>query len=151
MQAGGTLQLGGDLLGNTRNVGQWLPQGTLSFTSGAHQMEAMSLDLGNVPNGYVHNFGYGTISLASGAQVTLVDQYTNSAEPPHESVYTTSLIVPSGSTLNLNGLHLYASLTQIGGTVTGGAVSQTPDNGGSLTVGNSAPGTISVARADRNK
>ncbi len=147
MQAGGTLQIGGDFLGNTRNVDQWLPQGTLSFTSGAHQMEAMSLDVGNVPNGYVHNFAYGTISLASGAQVTLVDQSTNSAGPPPECVYATSLIVPSGSTLNLNGFHLYARLTQIGGTVTGGAVSQTPDIGGPLTLGNSAPGTISAAGA----
>jgi RHS repeat-associated protein len=147
MQAGGTLQVDGNLLGNTRNVDQWLPQGILSFTSGAHEMEAMSLDLGNVPNGYVDNFAYGTISLASGAQVTFVDQFTNSAEPPPECVYTTSLIVPSGSTLNLNGLHLYARLTQIGGTVTGGAVSQTPDIGGPLMLGNSAPGTISAAGA----
>ena len=147
IQAGGTLQVGGDLLGNTRNVDQWLPQGTLAFTSGAHQMEAMSFDFGNVPDGYVHNFAYGTISLASGAQVTLVDQSTNSAEPPHESVYTTSLIVPSGSTLNLNGLQLYAALTQIGGTVTGGAVSQIPANGGPLTLGISAPGSLSAAGA----
>ncbi len=147
MQEGGTLQLGGDLLGNTRNVDKWLPDGTLSFASGAHQMEAMSLDLGNLPDGYVHNFAYGTISLAPGAQVTLVDRFTNSAEPPAECVYTTSLIVPSGSTLNLNGLHLYATFTQIAGTVTGGAVTQTPAHGGPLTLNTIAPGTISAAGA----
>ena len=147
MQVGDTLQLGGDLLGNTRNVGQWLPNGTLSFTAGAHQLEAMSFDFGNVPNGYTQNFAYGTISLAAGAEVTLVDQFTNSAEPPRESVYATSLMVPSGAVLNLNGLHLYASLVQIAGTVTGGAVSQTPEDGGPLTLGTSAPGALSAAGA----
>jgi len=147
MQAGDTLQLGGDLLGNTRDVGQWLPNGTLSFASGAHQLEAMSFDFGNVPNGYTQNFAYGTISLAAGAEVTLVDQFTNSAEPPRESVYATSLMVPSGAALNLNGLHLYASLVQIGGTVTGGVVSQTPENGGPLALGTSAPGALSAAGA----
>jgi len=145
LQAGGTLWLGGDLLGNTRNVDQWLPQGTLFFTSGAHQMEAMSSDLGNVPNGYVHNFAYGTIALASGAQVTLVDESTNSAEPPPECVYTASLIVPGGSTLNLNGLHLYASLTQIGGTITNGTISQVTNNGAALVFSTSTPGTLSAA------
>jgi RHS repeat-associated protein len=146
-QAGGKLQISSNLLGNTQNVDQWLPQGTLSFTSGAHEMEAMSVDLGNVPGGYEQNFAYGTISLASGAQVTLVDQSTNSAGPLPECVYTTSLIVPSGSTLNLNGLHLYAGLTQIAGTVAGGTVSQAVNNGGPLTLGGSVPGNIPAAGA----
>jgi len=145
MQAGDTLQLGGDLLGNTRNVGQWQANGTLAFTSRAHQLEAMSFDFGNVTNGYVHNFAYGTISLASGAVVTLVDQFTNSAEPPQECVYATSLVVPSGSTLNLNGLHLYSTFAQISGTVTAGTISQTPTPGGPLTLGSNAPASLFAA------
>ena len=72
----------------------------------------MSQDQGNVANGYVNNFAYGTISLDSGAQVTLVNQYTNSSGPSPECVYVNSLFVPSGDTLNLNGLHLYARLFQ---------------------------------------
>ncbi len=147
MQSGCTLRVGGDLLGNTRNVDQWQPAGTLSLTAGAHQLEAMSQDFGNVSAGYVKNFAYGLVSLDTGAQVTLVDQSKNTASSAPECVYANSIIVPPGSLLGLNGLHLYARLTQIGGSVTGGNVSQVPDEGGPVTLGSSTPGTISAAGA----
>jgi hypothetical protein len=146
-QPGATVQVNSHLLGNTRNVDQYTPKGILLFTSGSHLLEAMSLDLGNVPNGYVNNFAYGTISLAAGAQVTLVDQSTNSAGPPPEAVYVNSLIAPAGSSLNLNGLHLYAGLTQIAGTITNGTISQVPNNGGTLAFSTSMSGTLSAPGA----
>ncbi len=146
-QVGGTIKLGGNLLGNTRNADQYTPQGTLEFAPGSHLFEAMSQDLGNVANGYVNNFAYGTISLDSGAQVTLVDQSTNSPGPPPECVYADSLIAPAGSSLNLNGLHLYAVWAQIAGTITNGTVSQVPDNGNPLILSTGAPGNVSVAGA----
>jgi RHS repeat-associated protein len=146
-QFGGTLQMGGSLLGNTHNSTQYSPQGNLTFTSGTNFLEAMSSDMGKVAAGYVNNFAYGSISLQSGVQVTLVDQYTNSSATSPECVYVNSLVVPSGSTLNLNGLHLYTRLTQISGTISGGTVSQVPDNGGPLTLGVNTPGSITNAGA----
>ena len=53
-------------------------------------------------------------------------------------------MVPSGSTLDLNGLHLYARAVQIDGTVVGGSISQLPDSG-ALSLNTSTPGKIAVA------
>ena len=40
-----------------------------------------------------------------------------------EALYVNTLIVPSGATLNLDGLHLYARTEQVNGTIVqGGAV-----------------------------
>ena len=39
------------------------------------------------------------------------------------AVYVNTLVVSSGATLNLNGLHLYAIHTTIAGTITGGVIS----------------------------
>ena len=146
-EPGATFQVSSNLLGNTRNVNQYTPEGTLLFTSGSHLLEAMSQDLGNLPTGYVNNFAYGTMSLASGAQVTLVDQFTNSAGTPPEAVYANSIIVPAGSSLNLNGLHLYTVWEQTAGIITNGAVTQVPSVGGILTFGTSIPGTLSAIGA----
>ena len=41
---------------------------------------------------------------------------------PPEAVYTGELTVPAGSTLDLNGLHLYVVTANIAGTVEGGTV-----------------------------
>ncbi len=143
----GLIKIGGDLLGDTRNSDQYLPQGTLEFGGGAHQLEAMSQDLGNVTSGFSANFAYGSSVLDPGALVTLVDQSPNSAGAPPESVYVNSLIVPAGATLNLNGLHLYARLAQVAGGITGGTVSQAPDNGGVIIPGPGIPASIAKAGA----
>ena len=82
----------------------------------------MSQDLGNVAQGFQNNFDYGTLSLASGTYVELVDNAQNvpSAGSQPDAVYCNELIVPSGCTLNLNGLHLYYHQAQINGTLLGG-------------------------------
>ena len=46
---------------------------------------------------------------------------------------------PSGTTLNLNGLNLYVRDAQIGGTVTGGSITQIP-NSGPLALDSPTPG-----------
>jgi hypothetical protein len=143
-QAAGTIQITGDLVGNTRNVDQFNPQGTTEFTAGTHSLEAMSQDIGNVPTGYVKNFAYGTILLDSGAQVTLVDQFTNSSGTSPECIYANSLIVPAGASLNLNGLHVYTRLSQIVGSLSFGSVSQAPTNAGPLTLNTGVPGSLSA-------
>jgi RHS repeat-associated protein len=129
-QPGATLALEGgvSLLGDTRNADAYLPQGTLEFYSGAHLLEAMSADQGNVSSGFADNFAYGTLLLDAGSQVTLVDQHTNSSGGTAEAVYVNSLIVSTGAVLNLNGLHLYARVSQVDGTITSGSVSQIQDH-----------------------
>jgi hypothetical protein len=113
-----TLRLsGGNLTGATTNSTQWSAQGRLFFEGGQHQFEVMGRDLGSLPIGYVNNFAYGTIELAPGASVTLVDNSDN--VPGVEAVYADTLIVPSGAALNLNGLRLYARVSQISGVTTG--------------------------------
>jgi RHS repeat-associated protein len=143
------ITVSGSLLGNTRDAAYYSPLGTLelngSGTANNPQLiEAMSQDVGNVSAGFNNNFAYGTIELANNTYVELVNQSQNSAGTHAEALYVDSLIIPSGCTLNLNGLNLYARLVQLGGTVTGGSVSQAPDSG-PITVGNSTPGSISQA------
>ena len=53
-------------------------------------------------------------------------------------------LVPTGTTLDLNGLHLYARAAQITGTVVGGTITQIP-NGGALSLNSPTPGDISTA------
>ena len=86
-------------------------------------LEAMSQDLGNIAAGFSSNFAYGTLKLTANTYVELVDNAANSPGGVPNAIYVNTLNVPSGATLNLNGLHLYAQTEQISGTITGGVVS----------------------------
>ena len=44
-------------------------------------------------------------------------------------MYVDSLVVPTGSTLDLNGLKLFARVASISGTITGGTVTMLSDGG----------------------
>ena len=143
------LNVAGNLLGNTQNTAAFNPRGTVTLngsgTSSAPELlEAMSADLGTAPTSFVNNFAFGSLILGSNTYVKLVNQVQNSAGSNPEAVYTNSLIVPTGSTLNLNGLHLYVRNAQIAGTITGGTITQIADSG-ALIVGNPTPGSISIA------
>ncbi len=140
---GATVQVGGDLTGNPANSDQYSPQGNLFFPAGAHSLQAMSRDLGAVSAGYVKNFAYGSISLPSGAKITLVPQ-TNAASTLPECVYVDSLVVAGGATLNLNGVKLYARLASLQGTVSGGAVSSVPSSGGTISFGSPVVGHLAM-------
>ena len=78
----------------------------------------MSQDLGNVAAGFNNNFAYGTLAVGSNDYVRLVDLQNNSGSSSPEALYVNTLIVPSGSTLDLNGLHLYYRAGEIKGTIT---------------------------------
>jgi RHS repeat-associated protein len=104
-------------------------------------LEVMSRDLGNVPAGFTRNFGYGTLTLGSNTRVRLIDDYQNSQGTGPEALYLNSLLVPAGTTLDVNSLHVYARAAQINGTLVGGVVNPLPA-GGPLTLGISAPGSI---------
>ncbi len=146
VQPGGSLSVGGNLISTVTSSSQISLQGNTVFPQGAHDLEVMSKDMGNVPNGYVNNFGYAKITLTSGAEVKLVNQKINGGGAS-ECVYVNSLVVPSDTTLDLNGFHVYAGLSQVGGTIKNGTISQIPNNGGTISPGGITPGLISAAGA----
>jgi RHS repeat-associated protein len=138
-----------DLLGETQNASRYRPQGKLrldgSGTFGAPQLlEVMGRDLGTATAGFADNFVHGALTLAGSTFVRLVDQADNSVGSDPEAIYVDSLIVPSGTTFDLNGLHLYTRAAQVTGDVIGGLITQVPD-GGSIDFGTPTTGTISVA------
>src|ERR1017187_5894757 len=147
-QPGGTVQVGGSILGNTHNLGQFSAMGTLVFngsgTAASPQLlEVMGQDVGTSQLGFIHNFNYGTIALTNHTYVQLVNQYQNSSSSSPEALYVNSLVVPSGNTLDLNGLHVYARSAQIGGIILHGSVTQIP-NTGTIGVGNPTLGNIAA-------
>ena len=127
VSANGFLTVGGNLLGTTQSPLLFSPLGTVTLdgvgTSAAPQLlEAMSADLGNVAAGYTNNFAYGTLIVGSSDYVKLVNESVNDPGSTAEAVYANNLIVPAGSTLNLNSLHLYVRNEEVAGTITGGTV-----------------------------
>ncbi len=133
---GGAVTFADGVLGPTTNAVGWAPQGPVTFGGGTAAspvlVEAMSNDIGNSASGLAGNFDYGPVSLAANAYVRLVDRSANvaGAAGPN-AVYVTSLYVPTGATLDLNGLHLYAASADVLGTVLNGTVTgiagQAPD------------------------
>lgn len=120
---GGTLRLpSGNLTGTTTNAEAWQPLGRVLFDAGgSRQLEVMSRDLGNIPAGYSNNFAFGTLQLAGGVTLALINSADNS--PGTEALYVDTIIVPAGTTFNLNNLPVYARNTQISGVVTNGTIS----------------------------
>ena len=142
------LTIGGSLLGNNTNQAGFNPRGQVTFNGGGTAaapllLEAMSENRGAQAAGFSNNFAYGALVLTS-SYVKLVDQSHNSAGSGAEAVYVGSIVVPAGSTLNLNGLTVYARNAQVAGTVVGGTITQIPDSG-TLVLGNPTPGKIAVA------
>ena len=145
----GTITISGNLLGNLQSPAFYTPQGSLilngSGTAAAPQLlEVMGHDVGLDPSGFTGNFAYGTLALASNTYVKLVDQSPNTTSGTPEALYVNSLIVPTGATLDLNGLHLYSRAAQIDGTIVGGTLNQIPDSA-LLTLNTPSPGAINPA------
>jgi len=146
----GNLTVSGDLLGSTRNNQLFAPLNTVTFQYPAYYMsapypqnfEAMSQDLGPTSAGLVNNFAYGRLAVGTNSILHLVDQSDNSAGTGAEAVYAMSIVVPTGSTLDLDGFHLYAISAQISGAVLNGAVALIPDTG-ALSLATPTPGSIS--------
>ena len=120
------LTVGESLLGTTSNPAIFKPQGTVTLNGGGNTasprlLEAMSKDLGTQASAFsVNNFAYGGINLANNTYLKLVDQSDNSSGTTPEAVYTNSLIISTGSTLDLNGLTLYTRAFQLSGAVVNG-------------------------------
>src|SRR5262249_10167299 len=105
--------------------------------------EVMGADQGNVAAGFSNNFAYYELELANNTYVRLVDAVHNSGGTGAEALYVDNLIVPAGTTLDLNGLHLYARTTQINGTIVG--TPSTINDGGAIPLDTPTPGVISPA------
>jgi RHS repeat-associated protein len=150
----GTITIGGSLLGSTQYPILFTPEGTLVLdgygtVTAPQLLEVMGRDLGLVSSGFTNNFAYGTLALANKTYVELVDQSQNTNGGAPEALYVNSLIVPAGTTLDLNGLNLYARNTQIAGSVVNGAhgavqVQQLPV-GGALALAVPAPADMANA------
>ena len=132
---GRTLQLAGSFLGTTTNSDEFSPLGTVLFKGATNlvplSLEAMSRDLGDKPAGMNHNFAFETLSLGISTYLMLIDASDNSPSMGSEAVYVNTLIVPRGSTLNLNSLKLYAKSMIVEGNVIGTVtqiVDTTPTN-----------------------
>ncbi len=146
VQPAATMNIAGSVLGNTTDADLFEPQGTVNLdgagTSTIPQfLEVMGDDLGNVSAGFHDNFAYNTLVLGSNDYVRLVDLQDNSGSGSPEALFVNTLIVPSGSTLDLNGLHLYYRTASIKGTIAAG--SATPlTGGGSVALNTSNPGNL---------
>ena len=147
-QASTTLALTGNLLSTTNLQSNFNPLGTVLLdgsgtASTPQQFEAMSDDLGAVAAGFINNFTYGNLTLGSGTHVKLVDTADNSSGSGSEAVYAETLAVPAGTTLDLNGLHLYTRADLISGTVTGGTISVV-NGGGPIAINMPTPGDLTT-------
>src|SRR5207248_386674 len=130
--ATGTFQSTKNITGNTTSSARTRQGGTYSLTGGSGALpplllEAMSQDRGAVTDGYRDNFPLGRLSI--GGKVKLQDLSDNAQGTGAEVMYVDSLVVPSGTTLDLNGLKLYTRISSIQGTITGGTITTLSDGG----------------------
>ena len=139
----GRITVTGDLRGDTRNASQFAPLAEVRFdgagtAANPQHLEAMSDDRGPYEAGFVANFAYRNLTLANKTYVQLVNDANNTDSGVPEAVYVDTLVVPAGTTLDLNHLHLYARTSQIGGTILNGKV-QPPEPLPSATVSIASP------------
>lgn len=144
---GATIQVAGDMLGGTVQADKFTPLGKTTISGGStatpRLLEVMSQDLGNVAAGFTGNFGYGSLVISASAHVRLVDSGDNVPGVGAEALYTDSLTVASGGTLDLNGLHVYARGGQILGTVLNGTVTYLP-SGGPISLNSPQTGSLTT-------
>ena len=124
-----TVLVRGDLLGDTKNAVWFAPRGTLklagSGSAGSPQrLEVMGSNRGPDPENTDPIFGYSSLALGNGTYVQLVDFSDNVPGGGPEALYIHDLVVPAGTTFDLNGYYVYAVSMEIGGTVVNGTVDQ---------------------------
>ena len=93
--------------------------------------ELAGADLGSDMAGFVNNFALGAMTLEDKAIVKLVDDFNNlhrnAVGGSDEALYLSSLTMLPGSTLDLNGFHLYvANLDLQGGSIINGSLISLP-------------------------
>ena len=148
-QPAGTLAVGGNLIGSTTDNSLAQFNGSVKFAGSGKAaspqlFEVMGQDLGPIALGFTNNFADASVAVAAGTYVRLVDNADNAPGSGAEALYVNSLSVASGSTLDLNSLHVYTRNAQITGSVINGTVTLLAP-GGPITLGNSTSGNIKVA------
>ena len=90
---------------------------------GPRLLEVSGTDLGEASSGYVNNFAVTKLELAAGQTVILQDLFDNDGSGPGsdlEAQYVFTLVLGSGSILNLSGINLYYNtLINNGGIIIG--------------------------------
>jgi RHS repeat-associated protein len=142
------LSISGSLTGNTMAYDRYEVQGTLNFSGSGNAaapqlLEVMGRNLEIDSSGFTHNFACWTLSLDNNTYLKLIDASDNCPGNNPEALYVDSLVVHPGTTLDLNGLPLYARSVQISGAVTGGTVVLVPDCG-PIPLDSYVPGAISA-------
>ncbi len=129
--AGGTtVSLSTNLGGTTSAAHVYRLLGKTTFTGATTRtLEVMGRDLGAVGAGFDKNFAYAHLALANGVTLRLNDGADNAPGAGAEAVYVNRLDVPLGTTLNLNGLHLYTRSRVVAGSVINGTITVVPDGG----------------------
>src|SRR5262249_11435869 len=96
-----TMQVGNDLLGDTRNPAAFSPRGQTWFRrgGGVQLLEVMSQDRGAVPAGFAGNFAFGPIEVFGNTQLRLVDLSDNAAGAGREALYAESINLDPFATL----------------------------------------------------
>jgi len=126
------LQVGGDLLGNTRNPASFNPRGPVWFrASGVQQLEVMSQDRGAAAAGFRDNFAFGPVEIFINSQLRLVDLSDNAPGTAPEVFYAEQIVLDPFATLDLNGFTAYTRGLVIGSNaqVINGTVVRIPDSG----------------------
>ncbi|MBI3959975.1 MAG: RHS repeat protein [Chloroflexi bacterium] len=147
VQASGTLVPNAGIGGNTVKSNRMITVGSLRFKRNAarewRNLEAMGADKGLDIAGFSDNFVIGSLILESDARVQLVDWDDNSPGAGLEAIYVNLLVVPAGSTLEMNGIKVYARAAQIDGTIENGSVELFTDSG-PISFGIPVAGSIAV-------
>lgn len=141
-------RVAGNLLGSSVASGRNSAQGYFKIDKASDaaspvMLEVMSKDLGAVHEAFDKNFAFGDFRPANNSYVKLVDVEDNNGANGAEALYADMLVVEAGSTLDLNGLNVYARTHRIDGTVVGGTIHAIPDSG-AIAFNSGTTGTIST-------
>ena len=146
----------GSLLVEPSSPLSFVPSGTFRFvgagTTAAPQfLEAVSNDVGLTAAGFsAANYLFGSLEVGPNTWVRVTNQADNSPGAT-EAIYTNSLIVRAGATLDLMNFRLYTRAVYIeaGGRVINGDVEPVFRDGGNLVLGQPTPGKVdAVAQVD---
>lgn len=148
VSANSRLRTNNSLVSSAQTAAQWNLAGTVLMSGGTSLapkfLEVMSDNLNATAAGFNGPFTMGSLTLGSGF-LRLVDTYSNSPAAGDEALYVNSLIIPSGSTLDLqNRFKVYTRALQQSGQVINGSITVIPDEG-ALALGVPTAGSISVA------
>jgi hypothetical protein len=122
---GAKLQHNSEIIGQSTNGNGFQSIGTLELSGGStespHRLEVFEREYGYSFDGFAKPFSYGSLRLI-GSHVKLIDLANNSSGAGSEAIYADQVIVDVNSSIDLNGLHIYAKSATIRGQVFNGII-----------------------------